>query len=158
MRLPPPLFLLGDLIYAIPGISLLFFLSFWFGDQFRELVERFEDEVARLKPLIILAVLVAVGVYFVIHFLHRPVSTGDPKEVPLGEQMAATIQTVEKKIPLLKGLAGPLEENPAPSPDVETRGVRVLGPSGEIHGPGGEIRGPSPADGADRVSQPPANS
>src|SRR5262249_5498846 len=37
MRLSFTRFLLADGLYAIPGVSLLFFLAFWFGDQFRDL-------------------------------------------------------------------------------------------------------------------------
>ena len=77
MRLPLTSFLLADGIYAIPGVSLLYFLGYWFTDQFMEIVQRVES----VRPLIVLAVLVAVGSYLVYHFLHRPVVTGDPKEV-----------------------------------------------------------------------------
>ena len=38
MKLPLPKFILADGIYAIPGVSLLFFLAWWFGDQFRDLL------------------------------------------------------------------------------------------------------------------------
>jgi len=91
MRLPLQRFLLADGIYAIPGVSLLFFLAYWFGNQFRDLVEWAErDIVDRMRPLIILSAIVAVGVYFLVHFLRRPVTTGDPKEIPIiGGPMAA---------------------------------------------------------------------
>ena len=39
MRLSVAKFLLADGLYAIPGVSALFFLSWWFGDQFKILVE-----------------------------------------------------------------------------------------------------------------------
>jgi membrane protein DedA with SNARE-associated domain len=100
MRLPLPRFLLGDLLYAIPGISLLFALAWWFGTKFQELVEKFEHEVDRFKPLIIVIILLAIGTYLVIHFLRHPVSTGDPKEVPLGDKVASGLATVEKTLHL----------------------------------------------------------
>jgi membrane protein DedA with SNARE-associated domain len=92
MRLPYKRFLLADGIYAIPGVSLIFFLSYWFGQQFKELVDRAEHRVDQIKGLVILCVLVAVGVYLVMQFLRRPVSTGDPKELPLIGGVAAKIE------------------------------------------------------------------
>ena len=103
MRLPFKRFVLADGVYAIPGVSLLFFLAYWFTNQFRDLVERAETNVvAKIRPILILAAIVAVAIYFLVHFLRRPVTTGDPKEIPLiGGQVAAKIQGVEKKFPVL---------------------------------------------------------
>jgi membrane protein DedA with SNARE-associated domain len=93
MKLPLKRFLLADGIYAIPGVSLLFFLAFWFGQQFKDLVVSIEQEVVAYRPIIILAGLIVVGIYLVFHFLRKPVPTGDPKELPLiGQQVAATIE------------------------------------------------------------------
>jgi membrane protein DedA with SNARE-associated domain len=92
MRLPLKRFLLADGIYAIPGVSLLFGLAFWFTNSFRDLVVRAEEKVIQWRPILILAAVLAVTVYFVIHFYRKPVSTGDPKELPLiGPQVAAHI-------------------------------------------------------------------
>jgi membrane protein DedA with SNARE-associated domain len=94
MRLPLTRFLIADGIYAIPGVSLLFFLAFWFGDQFRDLVMRAEGRVEKLRPLIILLLIAGVTGYLVSHFLRHPVATGDPREeVPLvGDRVAETIE------------------------------------------------------------------
>lgn len=91
MRLSFTKFLLADGIYAIPGVSLLFTLAFWFGDQVRDLILRAEG---KLKTVIILLVLSAIGGYLLYHFFRHPVATGDPsKDVPLvGEQIAAKIE------------------------------------------------------------------
>jgi membrane protein DedA with SNARE-associated domain len=92
MRLPLKRFLLADGIYAIPGVSLLFFLAFWFTNSFRDLVMRAEEKVVQWRPILVLAAVVAVTVYFIIHVYRKPVSTGDPKELPLiGNQVAARI-------------------------------------------------------------------
>jgi membrane protein DedA with SNARE-associated domain len=92
MRLPLKRFLLADGIYAIPGVSLLFFLAFWFTNSFKDLVMRAEEKVIQWRPILILAAVVAVTVYFIIHVYRKPVSTGDPKEIPLiGTQVAAHI-------------------------------------------------------------------
>jgi membrane protein DedA with SNARE-associated domain len=93
MKLSWRRFLLADGIYALPGVSLLFFLAFWFTDQFRDLVTEAEEEVSRIRPLIILAAILGVGIYFVIQFLRHPIHTGDPEELPLiGDQVAASMQ------------------------------------------------------------------
>jgi membrane protein DedA with SNARE-associated domain len=86
MKLSLQKFLLADGIYAIPGVSLLFFLSYWFTEQFKKVMDRVDS----VRPIIIVAVIAGVGGYLVYHFLNRPVSTGDPKELPIiGEQVAA---------------------------------------------------------------------
>jgi membrane protein DedA with SNARE-associated domain len=78
MRLSFTRFLLADGIYAIPGVSLLFFLGFWFTDQFLAVV----TEAERVRPLIIVVVLTAVITYLIIHFMRKPVTTGAPEELP----------------------------------------------------------------------------
>jgi membrane protein DedA with SNARE-associated domain len=86
MRLPFPLFLLADGVYAIPGVSLLFFLGCWFTDQFLRVVEKAES----MRPLIVVVVLVAVASFLFYHFLNQPVPTGDPKELtPFGTHTSA---------------------------------------------------------------------
>jgi membrane protein DedA with SNARE-associated domain len=93
MRLPVSRFVLADGLGAVLGNGLLFFLAFWFGDQFRDLVGRVEGEVNRVRPLLILAAIIAVGCYLVVHFLRRPVTTGDPEELPIiGHQVAVRIE------------------------------------------------------------------
>ena len=85
MRLSFTRFLIADGIYAIPGVSLLFFLGFWFTDQFLAAVERAES----YRPLVVVVILAAVASYLFYHFLHQPVATGDPKEFPvIGDQVA----------------------------------------------------------------------
>ena len=71
MKLPLKRFILADGIYAIPGVSLLFFLAWWFGDTFIALIEAFEKGVSHnyVKPLLILIALVGVIVFLVYKFL-----------------------------------------------------------------------------------------
>jgi membrane protein DedA with SNARE-associated domain len=99
MRLPFVRFLVADGIGAIVGNSILFFLAFWFGDQFKELVDEAKDWVDRIKPLLILAGLSALALYCLYRFLRAPVPTGDPEELPpLVKQVAARIDSVEVRI------------------------------------------------------------
>jgi membrane protein DedA with SNARE-associated domain len=80
MRIPLIRFILADGIAGIFGVGLVFTLAFWFGDQIRDLVMRAEGKV---KSLVIIGIIAAVAVYLVLHFLRKPVTTGDPQEVPL---------------------------------------------------------------------------
>ncbi len=90
MRLPLARFLLADAIGAVVGNSLFFFLGFWLGNQFEGLVGKAEE---KLKPILIVTGIGLLVAYLLWHFLHHPVSTGDPKEVPLiGSQVASHIE------------------------------------------------------------------
>jgi len=95
MRLSLAKFLLADGLYAIPGVSALFFLSWWFGDQFMVVIEGAENKVQRLRPLLILLVIAALGGVLLYHFLRKPVAVGDPKELPiLGGRVAAHVDSI----------------------------------------------------------------
>jgi membrane protein DedA with SNARE-associated domain len=101
MRLPFTRFLLADGLYAIPGVSLLFFLAFWFGDQFREIIVRAEGRVEKLKPLLVLLGITAVASWLLYHFLRKPVATGNPAELPLiGDKVAAQIEGPHPSAPV----------------------------------------------------------
>jgi membrane protein DedA with SNARE-associated domain len=96
MKLSWKRFLLADGVYAVPGVSLLFCLAFWFTDQFRDLVTKAEEEVSRVRPLLILTAIVAVAMYFLVQFLRRPVHSGDPNEMPLIGGQVAELAGAEK--------------------------------------------------------------
>ena len=92
MKLPVPRFVLADSIGAILGNSILYFLAFWFGDSIWDLAQNVEKNFNRSIPILILVVIAGVGVYFLIHFWRKPVTEGDPKELPLiGSQIAARL-------------------------------------------------------------------
>jgi membrane protein DedA with SNARE-associated domain len=89
MRLPMTRFVLADGLYALIGVNLLFWLGFWGGDAFADLVRAAEHKVQSLvRPLLIIGALAAVGAYLLRLYLTRNVVTGDPKEVPvIGEKI-----------------------------------------------------------------------
>jgi len=88
-RMSPLRFFLADAIYAIPGVTLLFFLGYWFSGSMVSLIN---NEVAQVKNIIILVVILGVGGYFLYRFLRRPIVTGDPKDIPpLAGQITHTI-------------------------------------------------------------------
>jgi membrane protein DedA with SNARE-associated domain len=100
LRMPFRRFLLADALYAIPGVNLLFWLAYWFTDQFVEAVRAVE----RHRPMAVTAVLAAVGgAIFYRLFAGRKVSTGDPEEIhplvkPVGTVTHAVEQTLEKTV------------------------------------------------------------
>jgi membrane protein DedA with SNARE-associated domain len=78
-KLPWAKFFFADGIYAVPGVSLLFFLGYWFTDNMVYLIQEGES---KLKPIIIIVVLLGVVGYFVYRHLRKPVVEGSPKEMP----------------------------------------------------------------------------
>jgi membrane protein DedA with SNARE-associated domain len=95
-RLPLSHFLLADGIYAIPGVSLLFVLGYFFTDSMVALVK---GDLETVKRVVILVVVVAVTAYFCYRFLRRPVVTGTPEEVPpLIEPVGHTFDTVTQPL------------------------------------------------------------
>jgi membrane protein DedA with SNARE-associated domain len=97
MRLSFGRFVLADGLYALPGVSLLFFLAYWLGDQFRDLIFAFEGRIAAARPVLVLLGIAAVVAYLIYHFLRHPIATGDPRqEIPvIGKQVANKIAPCE---------------------------------------------------------------
>jgi len=119
MRLDFRRFIIADGLSSMFGHSLLFVLGFLFGDQFMSLVREAEAEVNKVKPILILCGLGALAVYLLVHFLRRPVPTGDPKEeLPMiAERVVATIETIESKLPLIGSKTTPaVDHRPHPIP------------------------------------------
>jgi membrane protein DedA with SNARE-associated domain len=88
VRLPLHRFLIADGLYAIPGVSLLFGLAYWFTDQVVEAVQNLERQIGSAKPYLILAGLAAVGLWLLYEYKKRSAMTGDPHEVPMiGERV-----------------------------------------------------------------------
>jgi membrane protein DedA with SNARE-associated domain len=111
-RLSWPHFLIADGIYAIPGVSLLFFLGYYFTDTMVSIVQ---EKAEVVKTVIILVVLVGGAGYFLYRFLRRPMVTGNPSEVPpIMEPVSYGVDHMTSKI--LHAEADPTREQaPAPS-------------------------------------------
>jgi membrane protein DedA with SNARE-associated domain len=122
MRLPVLRFVVADAIAAAAGHTLLFFLAYMFTDSFKNLFDRVEGDVNRLRPLLVLLPILAVGIYLLVHFLRKPVPTGDPQELPIiGNQVAAKIESPDLPPEPVKE-AAPLEE-PTPQAITDRRPV-----------------------------------
>jgi membrane protein DedA with SNARE-associated domain len=78
-KLPITHFVFADAIYAVPGVSVLFFLGYWFTDSIIELIEA---ESRFVKPVIVLVALAGIGIYVLYRFWRKPVVTGNPTEMP----------------------------------------------------------------------------
>ena len=110
------LFLLADGLYAIPGVCLLFFLGYWLGDQFKDLVQAAEGKIAASRPIIVFVGLAALTAYLIYHFFRHPVATGDPRlEVPvIGDKVA---ERSEHKSPVESEPTDILRSSPEPESD-----------------------------------------
>lgn len=71
-------FVIADSIYAIPGVTILFFLSFFFTERMKALVKN-KGEVMTILALV---AIVAFAGYMAYRFFRVPVVTGEPGDVP----------------------------------------------------------------------------
>ncbi|HET6573323.1 MAG TPA: DedA family protein [Fimbriiglobus sp.] len=151
LKMPLSRFLLADGLYAIPGVNLLFWLAYWFTDQFRAAVEAAE----RHKPMVAVVVLAAVGGVVLYKVLaNRKLSTGDVEEIPpyvkpvgkvaqVVEQavelaVQKTVQTIPKVVdrvthPLGHKSATPPESAAEPSANGPPAAAEPSAPAGESH-------------------------
>jgi membrane protein DedA with SNARE-associated domain len=96
LRLPFRKFLLADGIYAIPGVNVLFWLAYWFTDQFTRAYEKLEAN----KYLVVAVVLAAVGGFLAYSYLfRRRVTTGSPQDIPvIGGKVASTLSHISAPV------------------------------------------------------------
>lgn len=96
LRMPISRFLLADGLYAIPGVSLLFWLGYLFTDKFLAALEAAEE----YRPWVIVGILTLVG-GFVLYklFWKRKLSSGDMEDVPgLMKPVGAVTHAIEQGI------------------------------------------------------------
>jgi membrane protein DedA with SNARE-associated domain len=129
MRLSLTRFFVADGLGAVLGNSLLFFLAWWFGDAFRALVTRVGEVEHAARPVLIMCAVIAVLVYMTLHFLRRPVPTGDlSKELPLvGPKVAARLEH-----------SNPAIDSAPPDQDKAGKDDHAA-PKAEVQGDGGKI-------------------
>src|SRR5438270_359194 len=78
-KLPLTRFLIADGIYAVPGVTLLFFLGYWFTEGMVNLIM---NDIEHVKSIIIVVVILGIAAYVVYRFLRKPMVTGAPEEMP----------------------------------------------------------------------------
>jgi membrane protein DedA with SNARE-associated domain len=118
MRVPLGRFLLADGLYAIPGVNVLFWLSYALTDQMLVVFK----QVDQYRPLVMVALLSAVaGALFQKYVLTTKVSTGEPPHVPpiIAKPAEAVVHAVEKAVEAVAhvGHHHKAEEPPAPPAD-----------------------------------------
>jgi membrane protein DedA with SNARE-associated domain len=112
-KMPLYQFMLADGIYAIPGVSLLFFLGYFFTER---MVTWIKTEGENLKFILILLALLGVAGYFAYRFLRRPMVTGDPKDVPpIIQPMQHTLEQMAKMTKM--AIINPAESDGTVKPD-----------------------------------------
>lgn len=96
LRMPLAKFLLADGLYAVPGINILFWLAYFFTDQFLAAI----TAVERHRPLVIVVVIAAIGGMFLYRLLaNRKGVTGSPEEVPMDmKPVGAVTHAVEQAV------------------------------------------------------------
>ncbi len=101
LKMPVSRFLLADFLYAVPGISFLFWLAYLFTDQFVAAVHAVE----RHRSQAVLVVLAGIGGVVLYRFVgSRRLSTGDVNAIPtLNKPAAAVAQAVEQGVEMAVG-------------------------------------------------------
>ena len=96
LRMPFRRFLLADALYAIPGVNLLFWLAYWFTDQFVEAIKA----VDRHRPMVILAILSAAGGVVIYKFLTSwNLATGSVEDIPAyAKPVGVVTNAIEKTV------------------------------------------------------------
>jgi membrane protein DedA with SNARE-associated domain len=104
LRVPVGRFLLADLIYAIPLVNLLFWVSYLLTDQVLVIFNKINE----YRPLVTVAVLSAVaGALIQRYLLSRHVSTGEPPHMPklitkpaeaIGHAIESAIESAVEKV------------------------------------------------------------
>lgn len=116
LRVPFTRFLLADALYAIPGVLLLFWLSYFLTDQILAIFHK----IYEYKPLIVVAVLSGIaGALIQRYFLTLTrVSTGEPVEVPkiIAKPAGAVVHAVEAVVEKVANVTHRHHEKPPVEP------------------------------------------
>lgn len=113
VRLPLGRFLLADGLYAIPGVNLLFWISYMLTDQVLVIFNRIDA----YRPQVVLMLLSGVaGALIQRYILVRKVSTGEPPPPIINVPAEAITHAVEKAAEVMGHLAHVGHHHPKPEP------------------------------------------
>lgn len=102
LRVPSGRFLLADLIYAIPLVNVLFWLSYMLTDQMLVLF----NKVNEYRPLVVVAILSGIaGALIQRYIISRHVSTGEQPHVPMiiSKPAGAVAHAIESAVEKVTG-------------------------------------------------------
>ncbi|MDY3555345.1 DedA family protein [Gemmata sp. JC717] len=102
LRVPVGRFMLADVIYAIPLVNIMFWLSYFLTDQ----VLYIFNKINEYKPLVVVAILSGVaGALIQKYVLSRHISTGEAPHVPdiIAKPAVAAAHAVEKVVDTVTG-------------------------------------------------------
>ncbi len=116
-KLPLAKFVIADAIYAVPGVTLLFFLGYWFTDSIIDLAKGLNV----VKPIIILVVLAGGGLYIAYRVYRKPMVTGNPTEMPpivgpVTETLEGVAESMADKVLSRHPSSNPKQPTAAPPP------------------------------------------
>jgi membrane protein DedA with SNARE-associated domain len=135
-KLPLAKFVIADAIYAIPGVTILFFLGYYFTDSIIDMAEN--DKYVR--PIIVLVVLAGGGLYIAYRVWRKPMVTGNPTEMPpivgpVTETLEGVAETMAGKVLNRSQHPGSNPSPPAQPPPGEN--------NGEVRPPAAEEKKPA---------------
>jgi len=111
LRVPLGRFLLADGLYAIPGVNLLFWVSYMLTDQVLEIF----NKINAYRPLVVACILSGVaGALIQKYVLTRRVSTGEPPPPIIAKPAEAMVHAVEKVAEKVAHAVHPHHDAPAP--------------------------------------------
>ncbi len=121
-KLPLAQFVVADSIYAVPGVTILFFLGYYFTDSIIDLAG---EEPVYVRPIIVLIVLAGIGLYIAYRMYRKPMVTGNPTEMPpivgpVTETLEGVAESMAEKV-LSRSHAGATPKPPAAENNGEVR-------------------------------------
>lgn len=141
-KLPLAKFLIADAIYAVPGVTILFFLGYWFTDS---IVDLAAEEPVYVRPIIVLVLLAAGGLYLAYRVWRKPMVTGNPTEMPpivgpVTETLEGVAESVADKVLSRHPGANPKPPTSAPPPPAQPPAAEN---NGEMRPPTAEEKKPA---------------
>jgi membrane protein DedA with SNARE-associated domain len=121
-KLPLAQFVVADSIYAVPGVTILFFLGYYFTDS---IIDMAENDVY-VRPIIVLVVLAGIGLYLAYRMYRKPMVTGNPTDMPpivgpVTETLEGVAESMAEKV-LSRSHSGASAKPATPAPPAENNG------------------------------------
>jgi len=127
LRVPLGRFLLADGLYAIPGVNLLFWVSYMLTDQVLEIF----NKINAYRPLVVACILSGIaGALIQKYVLTRKISTGEPPPPIIAKPAEAVTHAVEMVAEKVAHAVHPHHDQPAPTQPGGEPGKAAESPEG----------------------------